>query len=226
MDSRTIQHYAEHARELAARYEGVESTAVRYAREVFPPGGRVLEVGFGSARDLHALLDAGFDVEGVDACEAFVIDAVRHRPHLQRRVRRDSLPELSTVADASRDGVLCWAVLMHVPKDELIDTLFHLRRVLRPGGRLLLSTPLAGPPTDPGTGRAVDGRLFNGVTPEQFRFLFERVGFRHLNRWDSPDTLGRPDRTWSTQAFACEGTSSRNLETLESILNRDRKEGG
>ena len=213
MDARTIQSYAIHARELAARYEAVESTAARHARDLFPTGGRVLDVGFGSGRDLQALLEAGFDVEGIDPCETFVTNAVRRRPHLEGRVRRDGLPKLSTVADESLDGVLSWAVLMHVSRVELFDTLFHLRRVLRPGGRLLISTPLAGPNTDPGSGRTDDGRLFNGVAPEEFRFLFERVGFHHLDRWDSPDTLGRPERTWSTQAFAkCGGQEGRQMK--------------
>lgn len=218
MDSRTIQYYAEHVRELAARYEGAESTAALHARTVFPPGGRILEVGFGSGRDLQALLDEGFDMEGVDACEGFLIDAIQQRPHFRGRVGLDRLPELSTVADGSFDGVLCWAVLMHVPKEEVLLGALHLRRVLRPKGRLLISTPLAGPHTDPRSDRAGDGRLFNGVTPGQFRLLFERVGFRQLHRWDSPDALGRPERTWSTQAFARESTHSVMLEPIDSIL--------
>ena len=101
---------------------------------------------------------------------------------------------------------------------------WDLRRILRTGGRLLISTPIAGPPLDPATGRDADGRLFNGVPPEQYRFLLERVGFRRLNRWDSSDSLGRSERSWASQAFALDGPASRSLDTIEAILNRDKKD--
>lgn len=123
------------------------------------------------------------------------------------------------------DGVLCWAVLMHIPVERLFDTTFNLRRVIRPKGKLLISTPLDGPSVDPVTHRDQDGRLFNQVVPERFQFLLEKVGFRRLNRWDSMDSLGRPGRTWATQAFVLEGSGSRSLETIEDILNQDRKYG-
>ncbi|MBX3747062.1 MAG: class I SAM-dependent methyltransferase [Verrucomicrobiae bacterium] len=208
MDGKTLQFYAEHAPTVAARYAGAESAAARRFHEVFAAGGRILDVGCGSGRDLQALVDAGFEAEGVDACEALLTEAKRRYPALAGRLRRDSLPDLGTILDASSDGILCWAVLMHVPAERLFDTLFNLRRVLRPGGRLLISTPLQGPRVDAETHRDPDGRLFNEVPPEQFQFLFEKVGFRRTNRWDSGDTLGRSERTWATQAFVLEGQSS------------------
>jgi hypothetical protein len=96
---------------------------------------------------------------------------------------------------------------MHLPEEFLFDTVFNLRRVLKPGGRLLISTPLDGPATDPDTHRDSDGRLFNGVTPENFHFLLEKVGFHRINRWDEDDTLGRKDRRWATQLFVLEGAA-------------------
>jgi 2-polyprenyl-3-methyl-5-hydroxy-6-metoxy-1,4-benzoquinol methylase len=122
-------------------------------------------------------------------------------PALATRLTCDTLPNLASVPDASYDGILCWAVLMHLPEEFLFDTAFNLRRILKPGGRLLISTPLNGPATDPDTHRDPDGRLFNGVTPENFHFLLEKVGFHRINRWDEADTLGRKERRWATQLF-------------------------
>ncbi len=205
MDGKTLQFYSEHAPSLAARYAGAESTAARHFQAVFGTASRILDVGCGSGRDLHALVEAGFDAEGVDACEALLTEVKRRYPALSDRIRRDSLPALGTVPDASFDGILCWAVLMHVPAERLCDTLMNLRRVLRPGGRLLISTPLQGPSVDSTTNRDADGRLFNEAPPEQFQILFENAGFRRTNRWDSGDTLGRTERTWATQAFVLDG---------------------
>jgi SAM-dependent methyltransferase len=151
-------------------------------------------------------------------------EAKANYPALTTRLTCDTLPNLSSVADASYDGILCWAVLMHLPEEFLFDTVFNLRRILKPGGRLLISTPLDGPTTDPDTHRDSDGRLFNGVTPENFHFLLEKVGFHRINRWDEDDTLGRNNRRWATQLFVLEGAGSRSLDQIEAILNRDKKD--
>ena len=120
--------------------------------------------------------------------------------------------------------VLCWAVLMHLPEEFLFDEVFNLRRILKPGGRLLISTPLDGPTTDPETHREPDGRLFNGVTPENFHFLLEKVGFHRINRWDEEASLGRTGRRCATQLFVLESRGSRSLDQIEAILNRDKKD--
>ena len=224
MDPSTVQFYSANAGTLADRYNSAESTAARYFAQSFLPGSRVLDVGCGTGRDLHALVSAGYDASGVDACAEMLAAAGARFPELRPRLSQDSLPGLSLVPDASQDGLLCWAVLMHLPEETLFDVAFNLRRVLKPGGRVLLSTPLEGPAVDPQTHRDAEGRLFNGVTPENLHFLLAKVGFRRLDRWDSDDSLGRADRRWATQLFALEGQGSRSLETIESILNRDKKD--
>ena len=224
MDPRTIQSYTDQAHVLAASYAAAYSAPARHFSVAFTAGSRVLDVGCGSGRDLKDLLDAGYEAAGVDACDDMLREAKTRYPTLTHKLGIDTLPNLSTVPDASRDGVLCWAVLMHLPEEFLFDAVFNLRRVLMPGGRLLISTPLDGPSVDPSTLRDSDGRLFNGVTPENFHFLLEKVGFRRINRWYEEDSLDRPDRRWATQLFVLEGQGSRSLEQIESILNRDKKD--
>jgi SAM-dependent methyltransferase/SOS-response transcriptional repressor LexA len=224
MDARTNQYYRDHAANVASAYVAAGSAAARLFPVAFPAGSRVLDIGCGSGRDLSALLEAGCDAMGVDASEAMLREAIRLHPSLASRVTLDTLPLLASILDASCDGVLCWAVLMHLPEEHLFDTVFNLRRVLKQGGRLLISTPLTGPVVDPATLRDRDGRLFNGVTPENFRFLLEKAGFRQLNRWDDNDSLGRTDRRWATQLFVLEGSGSSSLDQIEAILNRDKKD--
>jgi predicted SAM-dependent methyltransferase len=108
------------------------------------------------------------------------------------------------VPDQSCDAILCSAVLMHLPEELLFDSAFNIRRILKQGGRLLISTPLSGPVVNVSTRRDEKGRLFNGVTPEHFQFLFEKIGFRQVNRWDSDDHLGRSNRRWATRLFVLE----------------------
>jgi ubiquinone/menaquinone biosynthesis C-methylase UbiE len=210
MDPTTIQVYSAEAEGLAAFYTSQTSAASRFFPQSFTPGSRVLDVGTGSGRDVAALIAAGYDAHGVDASEGMLAAARDRFPDLAGRFHKDTLPQLPSVPDASQDGLLCWAVLMHLPEEHLPNTAITLRRLLKPGGRLLISTPLIGPDTNPVTHRAEDGRLFNGVPPETYDLLLAQVGFRRLHRWDTPDSLGRPRRTWATQLFDCRYNSKRS----------------
>ena len=105
-------------------------------RELGPlnDGRRVLDVGCGTGTMLGYLARYG-EAEGVDAdeqavrfCRARGLDRVQH-------VANGSLP----FADATFDLVTALDVVEHVDDDAAI--LSELRRVLRPGGTLLLSVP-------------------------------------------------------------------------------------
>jgi SAM-dependent methyltransferase/phage repressor protein C with HTH and peptisase S24 domain len=224
MDLRTIQFYDTNAAEVGQRYTDVASIAARYFPVAFTSGARVLDVGSGAGRDLHALIQAGYDAVGVDGSESMLKEANRRYPDISAKLSCDTLPYLSKITNGAYDGVLSWAVLMHLPEEFLFDTVFNLRRVLKKGGRLLISTPIKRPAIDPASHRDEFGRFFNQVTPENFRFLLEKVGFRLLNRWDTEDSLGRPDYHWATQLFVLEEHGSRSLDKVEGILNRDKKD--
>lgn len=120
-------------------------------------------------------------------------------PHLQDLISQDALPELKTIGDDAFDGILCSAVLMHLPEAFLFDSVYTIRRILKENGRLLISVPTRLPFEG---NRDRHGRLFNGVTPDNFQLIFESVGFRLLERWDDDDSLGRKERLWATMLFS------------------------
>jgi SAM-dependent methyltransferase len=233
MDTRTLKFYNENSANLAATYDSCSGGISDHRAEgrasfaeAFPSGAKILDVGCGSGRDLRILWKLGYAADGVDSCEEFVdminddTSRATARPthgltdspspglsaleHSRTPALLDSLPELARIADAAYDGVLCSAVLMHLPEEELFDAVFALRRVLRKRGRLLLSIPMSDDTIDPETKRDPNGRLFNGVVPEQLQLLLERVGFNLLNRWESADSLNRDHRKWATMLFELE----------------------
>jgi SAM-dependent methyltransferase len=101
------------------------------------PGERVLDLGCGAGRFVAALREAGADPVGVELAEAALERARVNAPGADLRlVEADgSLP----LEHASVDLVWCSEVLEHVP--DTAHLLLEVRRVLRPGGRLVVTVP-------------------------------------------------------------------------------------
>ena len=223
MDLDTERYYRLNARDVAGRYEVVASPVARYFRLAFPEGGRVLDVGMGSGRDLAELLALGYDAYGTDPVDEMTAAAIARHPQLQGRIAAQGLPALGQPFGAPFDGILCSAVLMHLPEADLFDAAFALRNALRPHGRLLLSLPLSRGDVVEGE-RSVDGRLFSRYAPEYLQLLFERIGFQQVGRWDGDDAHERPGIRWYTLLLELRaGGPMRAVDQIEGILNRDRK---
>lgn len=104
-------------------------------------GETILDIGCGNARDVVPILHAGARVVGVDIS-----------PEMIRQGKRDlaeaGFPDVELhIGDATQldfptgtfDAVLCSEVIEHIP--DASAAIREIRRVLRPGGRLVLSTP-------------------------------------------------------------------------------------
>ena len=202
MDRATLEYYNRNAAEAAAKYRSIDLNRWRQQfQEAFPAGSRVLDVGTGSGRDLALLLRMACDAYGLEPTEGMRTEATRAFPELAGRIFPFALP-VPEDADTGGafDGILCSAVLMHVPEAELSEAALSLKRLLRPNGRLLIYVPAS----KLGLGaedRDQTGRLFRVLHAENLVQLFERLGFQLLRKWEEPDRLGRPGITWNGFLF-------------------------
>ncbi len=223
MDSATIAYYSRNSTSVSEEYNRVDSGIGKYFPTVFVDGMRILDIGCGSGRDLQHLLERGCDVYGIDPSEEMLHCAKGNYPRLHARLQKGGLPDLGAPFPGEFDGVLCSAVLMHIPREELFDSVFAIKRVLKENGVLLVSVP----ESRPGIGedqRDGRGRLYNQVQPDYLRLLFERLGFSVIGNWRSDDALQREGYSWSTIAFRLQHSGVlRPIDKVESVLTRDRK---
>ena len=104
------------------------------------PGERVLDLGCGAGHFLSLLDGLGAEAIGVELSERALERARRQAPGAEAHLLTDdgAIP----LGHASVDLVWCSEVLEHV--GDVGGLLAEVRRVLRPGGRLLVTTPFHG----------------------------------------------------------------------------------
>ncbi|MBI1259514.1 MAG: methyltransferase domain-containing protein [Chloroflexi bacterium] len=98
--------------------------------------GRVADLGTGPGQIARYLHDHGVDAFGIDLSPAMVELARREHPGMefqQGDMRALPLPDNSLV------GITAFYCIIHIPRPEVVAALKEIRRVLQPGGLLLMS---------------------------------------------------------------------------------------
>ncbi len=147
-----------------------------------PEGGRILDLGFGSGRDMLAFRDAGYQVVGIDPCLPFVRRA-RSLGMEALALRAEDMPFVNEF-----DGIWASASLLH--SEDLPKALGKCHKALREGGVLYCSFKK-------GSFRGMrDGRFYADMEPSTLEQSLKIAGFFPLSVWTSEDSL-RPGLFWT-----------------------------
>ena len=112
-----------------------DDDAVLVRRHLAGLPGRVLDLGCGPGHWTAHLHSLGIDVTGVDVVPAFVAHARARHPGVD--VRLGSMTEVDA-PEHSVTGILAWYSTIHLPPPELDRVLAGFRRLLVPGGALVV----------------------------------------------------------------------------------------
>jgi SAM-dependent methyltransferase len=129
--------YAEFVRGELAQVPLDRAMLAAFAEFVRAAGaGPVAELGCGPGRVTAHLRDLELDAFGVDLSPAMIDLARRAYPDLRFEV--GSMDALD-LADGKLGGIVSWYSIIHTPPEELPPYFAEFRRVLAPGGHLLLA---------------------------------------------------------------------------------------
>jgi ubiquinone/menaquinone biosynthesis C-methylase UbiE len=144
-------HFSERVEEWAANFTDVEPLsmsaqnvlsrhlfALEMLERVVPSGSKVLDLGCGTGEMAARLAKRGYEVWGVDIAEPMVRYAA-HR-HKSGRFRLGDVEHIP-FDDNTFDAVVCLGVIEYLANDE--QALSEIRRVLKPAGSAIISTPSA-----------------------------------------------------------------------------------
>ncbi|MEV5551435.1 methyltransferase domain-containing protein [Streptomyces sp. NPDC052309] len=148
--------------------------------ELVGPEGEVADLGCGPGRVTAHLASLGLRVFGLDLSASMVAIARRENPDL--RFEQGSMLELD-LPDGALAGAVSYYSSIHIPWERMPDFFGELRRVLAPGGHLLLAFQVGDEPLrlDRPFGHPVS-LDFERRRPERMAELLERAGFTVLSR--------------------------------------------
>lgn len=107
----------------------------RLAREVGALG-PICDMGCGPGQIARYLHRQGVDTLGVDLSPRMIAEAQRLNPEIPfHQGDMLALPD----ADNSWGGIAAFYCIIHIPREKIVDALRELKRVLKPGGILLIT---------------------------------------------------------------------------------------
>ncbi|MEV1077285.1 methyltransferase domain-containing protein [Streptomyces sp. NPDC050211] len=148
--------------------------------ELVGAGGRVADLGCGPGRVTAHLASLGLSVFGLDLSESMLAIARRENPGL--RFEQGSMLELD-LPDGSLAGAVSWYSSIHTPVNELPSLFAEFRRVLAPGGHLLIAFQIGDEPRRHERPWGHEVTLdFQRRQPDQIDGLLRAAGFAPVMR--------------------------------------------
>jgi SAM-dependent methyltransferase len=99
--------------------------------------GMICDIGCGPGQIAEYLHRRGVRACGIDLSAEMVKEAQRSNPDIP--FQQGNMLSLTEVADNSFGGIAAFYCIIHVPRSLVVSALQELKRVLRPGGVLLLT---------------------------------------------------------------------------------------
>lgn len=196
MEQSTLKYYRLNAPAAAERYESANVKELHgFLMSGFSPGDRILEIGCGSGRDAAFMRKQGFTVTATDGSASMVAQACLYHPELAGNVRQLKLPEGLSVVSGRFEGVYAVAVLMHLSRKEIENSISRIYSLLTSNGKFIFSVPVERDDIERDDFDA-KGRRFTAFSQDEWENLCVKYDFHIARTMISTDGLGRGGIVW------------------------------
>jgi cyclopropane fatty-acyl-phospholipid synthase-like methyltransferase len=194
-DNKTINFYKNNAKELLTKYDNAQVKSLnKLFKKHISKDDKVLDLGFGSGRDLRMIQAISPNVFGLDACEEFVNHA--NKATLKGRVAKSILPNIAIdkikPSTNKFDVAISIAVLMHLSISDIGKTIQNIKELLSDKGIVIVSYSLKR--------KNLDERYFEDMEKEMMGKLFSQCSFIMIEEIENQDVMSR-EIVWVTQVF-------------------------
>jgi SAM-dependent methyltransferase len=188
----SLKYYDKNAPILYEKYEKADLRNIQeYILKHINTNDYILELGFGSGREINFLLKNGFKhIYGIDGCEEFVKKA-------KQRFKSNNfyvsvLPKIDICKNLQFDFIYSIAVWMHLPLCCYEETVQNIVSKLKKNGKVFLSYSL--------NERNENERYFQKVDFNLIEQLFNKYNLKKTEEFITADSLNR-GINWMNQFF-------------------------
>ena len=193
----TQEYYDTHGQRLLQEYQQANMIELhQLLKKHIPPHSKVLDIGFGSMRELVYLHSLGHDIWGIDATELFVSNAQQNFPELKEHFFQATLPFKEPLPLSSDfNVVISIALWMHLQKEQYADAVKNIVTLLHPNRGIIVLSFSQGSRSDP------DERYFEEVDIAYLDKLLTQYGFHLIEKSITKDSLKRDSLSWITLVY-------------------------
>jgi SAM-dependent methyltransferase len=144
LDERAVEHgYDLVAEEYAAQFRDemekkpFDRKMLDWLAEKVDGSGQICDMGCGPGQIASYLHRRGVEACGIDLSPEMIKQALRLNPDIH--FQQGNMLALTEISDNAFGGIAAFYSIIHIPRPLLTDALRELKRVLRPGGVLLLT---------------------------------------------------------------------------------------
>lgn len=192
----TTKFYNNNSTDLINRYDSANMSSLhKLLLKYIPHKSSVLDIGFGSGRDLQFLHDNSYDIWGIDPSTKFVENAKKRFIDKNNHFIKGSIPFESELLDLSVkfDAVISIAVWMHLERSKYKDVVSNISSITKTTSSVVISYS---------KGRRVDDeRYFEDVDIDYLTELFKNEGFYVADIIKNEDSFNRNTLTWITVVY-------------------------
>lgn len=188
VDNDTIDYYDQNAEQYFKKTKDADMTenCDRFIRHVIP-GGKIVDIGAGSGRDILYFKSKGFRVEGMDASIELCRLASAYTSINVKCLRIQDWNPTEVY-----DGIWANASLLHLTLKEIKEFFFRAESYLTDYGVMYVSFK-----SGISTGKDIEGRYFTNVTREKVqKIVAESAAFDIVESWETEDRLKRRGFEW------------------------------
>lgn len=189
----TLDFYDNNAKELISRYDNADLKQLHNIfQKYIKSDNDVLDLGFGSGRDMKFLNSITPNVYGVDACDTFVDNMVNNG--FKDKATKSILPEINIdkLKTNKFDVVVSIAVIMHLNLIEIDELIKNIKQILKNQGIVIISYSLER--------SSSDDRHFEPLTKSIITDVLKKYSFVEIESFENTDVLNRNIK-WLTQIF-------------------------
>lgn len=192
----TTNFYNTNATKLIDRYDNADMRSLHILLlKYIPKYSSVLDIGFGSGRDLQFLYENGYDIWGIDSSVKFIENAKNRFPTKLNQFFQASIPFNKEILGLKEefDALIIIAMWMHLKHEEYENVVESIVDITSSSSLIIISYSVGN--------RTDEERYFEDVDLKYLTKLFESKGFFLIETVNDNDSLDRASLTWATVVF-------------------------